>query len=51
MSVYHCAFFAFCVHYLGFAYGLFMQAIPLRESLCQGRASVQSAYILYSHMI
>lgn len=40
-----------CALFGGFAYGLFMQVIPLRETLCQGRASVQSACILYSHMI
>lgn len=30
----------------GVAYSLFMQVIPLRPSLCQGRASVQRACIL-----
>lgn len=41
------AFLSFCVQYLGFAYGIFMQVIPRRETLCQGRASVQSVCIFY----
>lgn len=32
-------FFAFCVHYFGFADGLFILLIPRRATLCKRRAS------------
>lgn len=51
MLVHERAFLPFVCTIWGFAYGLFMQVIPLRQTLCQGRASVQCACILYSHMI
>lgn len=51
MPVHERSFLPFVCTIWGFSYGLFMQVIPLRETLCQGRASVLSACILYSHMI